>query len=421
MLSTRTQPGRLMPRLRDKNRRLAALLGVVGFLFILMPPPLAAAHGEQSQQAFERTSTVLFYDDTFSTRQLNVGDDLTITGTFRVMNSWPAHTIKEPDLGFLTVNQPGPVFFIQDREISGMFTPQSVKLVKGGVYPFKIVLKARVPGTWHIHPAVAMEGTGTLVGPGEDITVNSGGTFTQPQQLSDGRTVDLATYGLPRVATWHVIGLLLAVLYVAYFLRKSLLQRNVAVSEGRPETLVSKRDVKVGVVFAGIAMAVGLAGYFYAVASDGPHVPIQVARYVPPPTAPSTLTSQLDTAVESAVFQEKTGELVMKVNVTNNAASPVSLDHLQFADYDVVNKDRADTTEGMSLASVTPAGPIQPGETRDLTVTLDARQLASRNLLPLNEAQVRITGLIFFRDAAGQKSAAEINEMTTGILPDFSS
>lgn len=419
MLNTHPQPQSFFSRLCEKNRRLTALFGVLGFLFVIMPPPLAAAHGEQSQQAFERTSTILFYDDNFSTTELNVGEELTITGTFRVMNSWPDHTIQEPDLGFLTVNMPGPVFYIQDRQINGMFTPQSVKVVKGGIYPFKIVLKARVPGTWHIHPAMAMEGTGTLVGPGEYVTINDAGTFTQPQQLSDGRTVDLATYGLPRVATWHVIGLLLAVLYVAYFLRKSLLQRNVAITEGHPETLLSRTDVKVGVAFAAVAMVIGIAGYAYANASDGAHVPMQVARYIPPPEAPNTLTSQLDTKVQSAVFQEKSGELIMKVNVKNNAPTPVTLDHLQFADYDVFNKDGASTPGGTNLLTVTPPAAIAPGESQDLTLVLDARELASRNLLPLNEAQVRITGLMFFRDATGQKTAAEINEMTSGILPEF--
>lgn len=410
-----------IPRLGLRRRRLTSLLGVVGFLFLLTPPPIAAAHGEQSQQAFERTSTILFYDTHFSTDQLNIGEDLTITGNMRVMNAWPDHTIKPPELGFLTVNQPGPQFFIENREMSGMFTPQSVKVVKGGVYPYKLVLKARLPGTWHIHPAMAMEGTGTLVGAGQNVTINDVGTFAQPQTLSDGRTVDLATFGLPRVATWHVIGLVLGGLYLAYWLRRSILQRALVVSEGRASTLVSRRDLKVGIAFAGVAMLVGAAGFAYATASDGPHVPLQVARYAPQPEAPSSLASHLDTKVDSAVFQEDTGKLVMKIQVQNNADSAVKLDHLQFADYEVVNKDVAPqaVAEGTNAAIVSPSEAIEPGASRDLTVELDATQLASRNLLPLNEAQVRLTGLMFFRDAAGQTSAAEINELTSGILPQF--
>ncbi|WP_159929325.1 methane monooxygenase/ammonia monooxygenase subunit B [Rhodococcus sp. WAY2] len=414
-------PPRNLPRLGLRRKRLTSLLGVVGFLFLLTPPPIAAAHGEQSQQAFERTSTILFYDTHFSTQQLNIGEDLTITGTMRVMNAWPDHTIKPPELGFLTVNQPGPQFFIEDREMSGMFTPQSVKVVKGGVYPYKMVLKARLPGTWHIHPAMAMEGTGTLVGAGQDITINDVGTFAQPQTLSDGRTVDLATFGLSRVTTWHVIGLVLGVLYLAYWLRKSILQRAMVVGGGRASTLVSRRDLKVGVAFAGVAMLIGTAGFAYATTSDGPHVPLQVARYEPVPEAPSSLASHMDTKVDSAVFQEDTGKLVMKIQVRNNADSAINLDHLQFADYEVFNKDLAaqGMADGQNVATVSPSAAIEPGASRDLTIELDARELAARNLLPLNEAQIRLTGLMFFRDASGQESAAEINEMTSGILPQF--
>ena len=54
-----------------------------------------------------------------------------------------------------------------------------------------------------------------------------------------------------------------------------------------------------------------------------------------------------------------------------------------------------------------------------MTVSLDARALRNQNLLPLNDAQIRLTGLMFFRDAKGQTSATEINELTSGILPQY--
>ncbi len=396
------------------------MLAVVGLIFLLAPPPVASAHGEQGQQAFERTSTVLFYDVNSSTTNLNIGDELTITGTLRVMNSWPDHTIDPPDLGFLTVNQPGPVFFVEDRELGGVFTPQSVKLVKGGVYPFKLVLKARVPGTWHIHPAMAVKGTGTLMGPGEFVTINNTGVFTEPQQLTDGRTVDLASYGLPRVGTWHIIGFLLAAAYAAFWLRKSPLQRAVDVNAGGGAALVTRRERRVSIGFGVLALAVGIGGFIYATVVDGPHVPLQVARLAPAPEAPSALTSGLQTTVKSAVFQEKTDKLVLNMRATNNSASPVYFDHLQFADYEVTDQAGAPSSAAVdSLATITPSGPIAPGESRELTVTMDARELQKRNLLPLNDAQIRITGLMFFRDGSGQKTAAEINELTSGILPQF--
>ncbi|PND54404.1 monooxygenase [Mycobacterium sp. ENV421] len=408
------------PKRGSRRGKLAPLAAVLGLLFMLAPPPLASAHGEQSQQPFERTSTVAFYDTQFSTDRLDIGQELTITGTLRVMDSWPDHTIAPPDLGYLTVNMPGPVFTVQEREMSGMFTPQSVKVVKGGVYPYKLVLKARVPGTWHVHPAMAMEGTGTLVGEGRYITINDAGTFTEPQTLSDGSTVDLASYGIGRVVTWHVLGLLVAVVYAAYWLRKSLLQRAAVVNAGGGATLVTPRERNVSIAIAVVALVLGFGGYAYAQLFDGPHIPPQVARLMPVPQAPSGLATQLKTQVQSAVFKEQAGTLVLKISVTNNSNSPVELDRLQFADYVVKVKEGANPdTDG--VATVSPSGPISAHGSGDLTVELDARSLLSRNLLPINDAQIRVTGLMFFRDTSGQISTAEINELTSGILPQYGS
>lgn len=395
----------------------AFLVGAAALLFVASPPA-AWAHGEESQQAFERTSTVVFYDINYSTERLDIGQELTITGTLRVMNSWPDHTVAPPDLGYLTVNQPGPVFEVQAREMSGTFTPESVKVVKGGVYPFKIVLKARVPGTWHIHPAMAMHGTGTLAGAGRYITINNAGVFTEPQTLADGRTVNLNTYGLTRVIVWEVLGLLVAVAFAAYWLRKSLLQRAAVVYAGEAASLCTKRERKVSIIIAVVALALGFGGYAYAYAADGPHVPLQVVRIAPPPEAPSALGTHLQTTVQSAVFQSKAATVQLKVNVKNNSNSPVVLDHLQFADYQIAVKDNADPTEA-GVASISPAGAIAPGNSTDVTVTFSAKALHDRNLLQLNEAQVRMTGLLFFRDTAGQTSVAEINELTTGVIPQY--
>ena len=401
-------------------RRLFPLFAVIGLIMLMAPPPVASAHGERGQQAFERTSTVLFYDVKFSTTTVDINAPLTITGTLRVMNSWPDHTIGPPELGYLTVNEPGPVLSVQERWMSGMFTPQSVNLTKGGVYPFKIVLKGRVPGTWHVHPVMAVKGTGTLMGPGQFVTVNNaGGPFTEMQQLSDGRTVDLARYGLPRVAWWHILGFLFGAGYVWYWLRQNTLNRLLVVNAGEGATLVTKKERRVSVLFAIVALVLGIGGFVYATVSDGPHIPLQVARVTPMPELPNALGAGLNTTVQKAVFQEKTGKLDLSVKVTNNTDQPVTFDHLQFADYIVASPDAVEQVPAEQRATVTPSGAIPPKQTREMTVSLDARALRNQNLLPLNDAQIRLTGLMFFRDAKGQTSATEINELTSGILPQY--
>ncbi|MBS4727981.1 monooxygenase [Mycobacterium sp. SM1] len=401
---------------------LVSLLATIGMMVLFAPAGVASAHGEESQQSFERTSTIMFYDVNFSTNELDVNQELTITGNLRVMNAWPDHTISPPNLAYLTINTPGAVFTVEDRELNGVFTPQSVRIQRGATYPFKLVLKARIPGRWHVHPAMAAKGTGTLVGQGQWVTIrNAGGPFTETETLATGKTINLLTYGMSRVVMWQLICLAVALAYVVFWLWRPLLQRAVVLRYGDPSTVLPKRDIKVTAILGVVALAVGMGGYFYAKMHDGPEVPVQVIRVQPPPLEPSALQKGLETSVKSAVFDDKTKTLTLTVTVKNNTKAPTSFDHAQFADYSLYNTDAvANPPEGpyVGRARVTPSGPIQPGETRTLAVTINSKDLSSRNLLPLNEAEVRVTGAMVFR-SGGEQAVAEINELSTGILPQY--
>nr|QPA35668.1 hydrocarbon monooxygenase B subunit [Mycolicibacterium mageritense] len=402
-------------------RRLSLTAVAVLVLLIGLAAP-AWAHGEEGQQAFEKTATVTFYDVKFSTAELDIGQELTITGTMRVMESWPDHTLAAPELGFLSINQPGPVFFVTERWMSDTFTPQSVKIHKGATYKFKIVAKARIPGNYHIHPTFAVHDAGTLVGPGQWVTIADAGEFNVPIKLATGETVEMTTFGIGNVVAWTVIAFVIAAAYLVYWMRKGLLWRAFPVAEGRGASIISKGQVKVSVAIAVLALLVGVGSYAYAELTTGPKVPPQVARVEPAAAEVDALGKQLKVHVDSAVFQTGTGRLEFTLTVTNNSPQPVLLQKLQFGTYQAINRDVAagstapDTGE---LVTVTPPGQIRPGETRTLTVDLDGAALAKHGLLPLNEAQIRVTGLVFFTDATGQTAISEVNELTTGILPKY--
>jgi methane/ammonia monooxygenase subunit B len=411
----------------SRNRVAAAVRGLclaavaaLALLIGLAAP--AGAHGEEGQQAFEKTGTVTFYDVKFSTTELDIGQELTITGNLRVMESWPDHTLAPPELGFLSLNQPGPVFFATERWMSDTFTPQSVKIHKGATYPFKIVAKARIPGTYHIHPTFSVHDAGTLVGPGEYVTVRDSGTFSAPVELASGETVDVTNFGIGNVVVWTFVFFVIAAAYLAYWMHKGLLWRAFPVLEGRGASIITKRQIVVSVAFAVVALLVGVGAYVYAEVTTGPKVPLQVARVEPAPMAADPLAQQLKVDVDSAVFQTGTGRLVFTLTVTNDSKQPVILQKLQFSTYQALNREVAGgnpAPDPGELVTVSPPGQIQPGETRKLTVDLDGAALAKHGLLPLNEAKVGITGLVFFTDAAGQSAISEVNELTTGILPKY--
>jgi methane/ammonia monooxygenase subunit B len=52
-----------------------------------------------------------------------------------------------------------------------------------------------------------------------------------------------------------------------------------------------------------------------------------------------------------------------------------------------------------------------------LTLELPGAVLREHNLLPLAEPQVRVTALLFFTDATGNRQLAEIDELTSPVLP----
>lgn len=402
-------------------RRAFALLGVAAMAALLGPSSSAWAHGEDSQQAFERTATIAFYDVKFSKNTVNINDEITVTGNVRVMSAWPSHTIGEPDMGFLSLLAPGPVFYVQERWMSGQFTPQSVKVHKGATYPFKIVAKARIPGRHHVHPSLAMEGSGSLVGRGEWVTINEGGTFTQPIELLSGGTVDVETVGLGRVLFFSIVGFLVGALFLLYWLWNPLLQRAVDLQEGRGAEMITKRDKQVSVGFLLVALLIGAIGYAYAETADPHHIPLQVARIEPVPAAPNPLQSVVDSKVDSATFVQDTGRLRVKITVRNTGATPVQLSSLQFADYQVINQAvrKGPLPENSQAGSFVPAAAVAPGATQQITVEMDGKTMTERNLIPLDEAQARLTGLMFFQDASGQTAVAEVNELTSGVLPQF--
>ena len=59
--------------------------------------------------AFLRMRTVQWYDLKWSKTDVNVNDVVEISGKFNVFSDWP-QAVMNPDVSFLNVGEPGPVF-----------------------------------------------------------------------------------------------------------------------------------------------------------------------------------------------------------------------------------------------------------------------------------------------------------------------
>jgi len=111
-----------------------------------------------------------------------------------------------PNVAFLNIGIPGPVFIRKESYIGGQLVPRSVRLEIGKTYEFRVVLKARRPGDWHVHTMMNVEGGGPIIGPGKWITIEGGkfSDFKNPVTPLTGQTVDLETYQEGNIAFWHV-------------------------------------------------------------------------------------------------------------------------------------------------------------------------------------------------------------------------
>src|ERR1700716_1193758 len=123
-------------------------------------------------------------------------------------------------MGYINITAPGPVMLMKDRLINGAEAPDAIFVKKGNSYDFKLTIAGRQPGRWHIHPTFAVEGAGTLIGPGQWITIEdttSGGSFTNPLPLLNGHTGDLENYNLAQLTVWHWLGFALGLGWVLYW------------------------------------------------------------------------------------------------------------------------------------------------------------------------------------------------------------
>src|SRR2546430_1714970 len=91
--------------------------------------PMASAPGEKTQPAVMRMRTIQWYDLKWSTDKVKVNDEMTVTGRFHVFEGWP-QTIAKPEVAFLNIGIPGPVFV---RTESYMGDGKDMKLVQRSV------------------------------------------------------------------------------------------------------------------------------------------------------------------------------------------------------------------------------------------------------------------------------------------------
>ena len=386
--------------------------------------PTASAHGEKSQAAFMRMRTIHWYDLKWSKEVVKVNETVEVTGKFHVFEGWP-ETVDAPENAFLNIGIPGPVFIRKASYIGGQLVPRSVRLEIGKTYDFKVVLKARRPGDWHVHTMMNVKGGGPIIGPGKWLTIEgSMADFKNPITTLTGATIDLENYNLENTYFWHTLWYVFGLAWVLYWVRRPVfLPRFLMVNAGRADELVSGTDKKVGMAFAAATILIVI---FAMSAANGKYpitIPLQAGtmRGIKPAVDEKSAVS---IKVEDATYRVPGRAMRMKLTMTNNGNSAVRLGEfytasVRFLDSEVY-KDTSGYPEDLLAEdglSVSDNSPLAPGETRTVDVTAsDAAWEVYRLADIIYDPDSRFAGLLFFFDAAGNRT---ISQVDAPLIPSF--
>ena len=373
------------------------------------PTPLYA-HGEHNLEPFVRMRGLAFFNVSFSHDRLKVNETMTISGKFRLMESWP-RILPEPEFSWIGILVPGPKLATKERWINGRFIQNAFHTEIGRLYDFRLVLQARQPGRYHVHPMVNLSGTGGLVGPAKWVEVEPGGSPpTYEVQLSaTGETIDLENFGFGRMLGWHIAFGLLGVAWLVYWASKPLLVRHMLLLEGVDEEQFSRRDRRVAGLFSAALAAVLIGGLWITNANMPPTIPHQTPREWNLPDT-QTLPNAVRTTIKEMRYQPATRALRVQVEVTNPAESPVLLRKFTTSYLSFINRDSLGAypdPEGRALLmDVQPSGLIQPGETKVLDLTMQDSVWDRDRFIAFDQPQLSAAGTLVFvepQPAAGQE------------------
>ena len=413
-----------MKILKDKVAKLSFVALLITMTAAMFYTPTASAHGEKSQAAFMRMRTIHWFDLNWSKDEVPVNDTMTLTGKFYVFKGWP-ETVDKPEVSFLNVGIPGPVFIRAGSWIGGQLVPRSVSLELGETYEFKVLLKARRPGDWHVHAMMNVQGGGPIIGPGKWVTVTgSMGSFVNPVTTLTGETIDLEHYNLSNTYFWHGLWYAIGLIWVAYWARKPLfIPRSIAVESGKANTLVTPLDKKVTLAFAVgtiaiIAVSMGATNEKFPITTPLQAGLLRGMKTIELPVATVAVK------VEDATYRVPGRAMQMTLTITNNGDSPVRLGEfntagVRFLD-PAVSEDESGYPDDLLAEeglTVSDNSPIAPGQSRTVQVTAsDAAWEVYRLADLIYDPDSRFAGLLFFYDAAGNRQMITVD---APLIPTF--
>lgn len=400
-------------------------------ILLLALPSAAFAHGEIAQMAGIRMRTIHWFDTQIEPRQVAVNEVVTVRGRFKVSEHWPDYVAKPEEWVFLNIGVPGPTFIRLDTTINGMRQLQSTALRRGEFYDYEVKLKARVPGIWHVHPLVNVWEAGPVIGPAHFVEITGDAeNFVNEAVLLNGERIDVERYGLRTMSSVHLVWLLVGLLWIGYWFRRLpvMMRRYVAVQElGEAEAerrLISWQDIIVSALF--LALVLGLTAGI-ALWANGRYpitMPLQTGRVEAPVLPLPGAQAPIEIEIHEARFNLPRRTLTLDLTVANGTEAPLAVGqfvagYVRFTNGEVIEARREDEYDMVAPDSLSVSRQsLAPGASTRLTLQIEDAIWEEQRLVDIvAEPDLRIAGLLFFYDTAGNRYVREIG---TRITPEFS-
>ena len=391
----------------------------------------ARAHGERNQEPFLRMRTFHWYDVKFTEPEggsLNVNDEITITGKFRVFTYWPEQ-IPKPDTVYMNAASAGAVFVKLESWVNDKAAIQSFKIIPGRDYSFRVKMKARWEGKWHLHPMINVKDAGGLIGPGLNIEIKGHyQDFVMPAKTLTGHDIpNLSTWGMARVYTWHAFWIVIALVWVVWWISRPLLLPRWLMThqETNEKELVTRGDRMMAIILLGVTLAATIGGYIMTERTFPRTITLQAGKAIINPL-PKVATVPIE--MQQGEYHIPGRTVIAKFKVTNTADSPIRLGEFTSANLRFIERSvpaavaavpdgyPEELVPGQSLM-VSDNSPLAPGETRVITIeATDAAWETERLSSLLNNPESTVGALLFFYDANGKRY---ISELFGTLIPIF--
>ncbi len=383
------------------------------------------AHGEKALEPFIRMRTIQWYDVHWDKQKFNVNEQVSVSGKFHVAGDWPV-SVPKPEAAFLNISTPGPVLIRTERYLNGKPFMNSVALQPGADYDFKIVLKGRLPGRFHIHPFFNLKDAGPVMGPGVWLEIaGNAADFSNEIKTINGELVDMETYGLSNGILWHAFWGVLATAWLLWWVRRPLfIARYRMLQAGMENELVTPNDRLIAKAMLIVVPLLVLAVNAMTISQYPNTIPLQAALDQILPLSAQVNAGVVDVETLKAEYRVPERAMTFTVKVNNRSDKPIQIGEFATANVRFLNKDlptpeldypkNMSAPEGLSLDNT---APIKPGEQRTMTITArDALWETERLDGLIRDADSRIGGLLFFYDGLGRRY---ISSLSAAVIPKF--